>query len=52
MAVLQMDEKYAAKVIEIGDSTKVQRGEPAIAIGNPLGLEFFRYGYTRYYFSN
>jgi S1-C subfamily serine protease len=40
LAVLQMDEKYAAKVIEIGDSTKVQRGEPAIAIGNPLGLEF------------
>lgn len=40
LAVLQMDAKYAEKVIEIGDSTKVQRGEPAIAIGNPLGLEF------------
>lgn len=40
LAVLQMDAKYAEKIIEIGDSTKVQRGEPAIAIGNPLGLEF------------
>jgi S1-C subfamily serine protease len=40
LAVLQMDAKYAEKVIEMGDSTKVQRGEPAIAIGNPLGLEF------------
>ncbi|MFX3623282.1 MAG: S1C family serine protease [Ectobacillus sp.] len=40
LAVLQMDEKFAKKVIEIGDSNRVRRGEPAIAIGNPLGLEF------------
>ncbi|MGF9963857.1 S1C family serine protease [Bacillus rhizoplanae] len=40
LAVLQIDEKYAKKVIEIGDSTKVKRGEAALAIGNPLGLEF------------
>ncbi|WP_379970821.1 S1C family serine protease [Ectobacillus sp. sgz5001026] len=40
LAVLQMDEKYASKVIELGDSNTVKRGEPAIAIGNPLGLDF------------
>ncbi|PEZ04345.1 2-alkenal reductase [Bacillus sp. AFS018417] len=40
LAVLQIDEKYAKKVIELGDSTKVKRGEAALAIGNPLGLEF------------
>jgi serine protease Do len=40
LAVLQMDETFAKKVIELGDSNTVKRGEPAIAIGNPLGLEF------------
>lgn len=40
LAVLQMDEKYATKVIEFGDSNTLKRGEPAIAIGNPLGLDF------------
>ena len=40
LAVLQIDEKYAKKIIELGDSTKVKRGEAALAIGNPLGLEF------------
>ncbi|MFD3450537.1 S1C family serine protease [Microbacteriaceae bacterium 4G12] len=40
LAVLQIDGQYAKKVIELGDSNKVKRGEPAIAIGNPLGLEF------------
>jgi serine protease Do len=40
LAVLQIDEKFAEKVIEIGDSNTVKRGEPVIAIGNPLGLEF------------
>lgn len=40
LAVLQIDEKYAKKVIDLGDSTKVKRGEAALAIGNPLGLEF------------
>ena len=27
-------------VAEFGDSDSLQVGEPAIAIGNPLGLEF------------
>ncbi|WP_028400742.1 S1C family serine protease [Ectobacillus panaciterrae] len=40
LAVLQIDEKFAPKVIEVGDSNTVKRGEPVIAIGNPLGLEF------------
>ncbi|MBO9131340.1 S1C family serine protease [Bacillus sp. 165] len=40
LAVLQIDEKHAQKVIEIGNSGEVKRGEPVIAIGNPLGLEF------------
>ena len=40
LAVVQIDEKYAKKVIDLGDSTKVKRGEAALAIGNPLGLQF------------
>lgn len=40
LAVVQIDEKYAKKVIALGDSTKVKRGESALAIGNPLGLQF------------
>ncbi|MEI4804137.1 S1C family serine protease [Bacillus sp. NPDC077411] len=40
LAVLQIEEKYAKKVIDLGDSTKVKRGEAALAIGNPLGLQF------------
>ncbi|CAM4383099.1 2-alkenal reductase [Bacillus manliponensis] len=40
LAVLEIDGKYAKKGIDIGDSTKVRRGEPVIAIGNPLGLQF------------
>jgi len=40
LAVVQIDEKYAKKVIDLGDSTKVKRGESALAIGNPLGLQF------------
>jgi len=40
LAVLEIDAKYVKKVIEIGDSNTVRRGEPVIAIGNPLGLQF------------
>ncbi|MDM5191082.1 S1C family serine protease [Bacillus sp. DX4.1] len=40
LAVLEVDAKHVKKVIEIGDSTKVRRGEAVIAIGNPLGLQF------------
>ncbi len=40
LAVLRMDSKQVEKVIEIGSSDDVKVGEPAIAIGNPLGLMF------------
>lgn len=40
LASLEIDGKYAKKSIDIGDSTKLRRGEPVIAIGNPLGLQF------------
>jgi len=40
LAVLSMDEKYATVVATLGDSTTLKPGEPAIAIGNPLGLQF------------
>ncbi|WP_053217752.1 S1C family serine protease [Virgibacillus senegalensis] len=40
LAVLEMDAEQVDKVIEIGNSENVKVGEPAIAIGNPLGLMF------------
>ncbi|EEL48234.1 MULTISPECIES: S1C family serine protease [Bacillus cereus group] len=40
LAVLEIDAKHVKKVIEIGDSNTVRRGEAVIAIGNPLGLQF------------
>ncbi|PEY38117.1 2-alkenal reductase [Bacillus cereus] len=40
LAVLEIDAKHVKKVIEIGDSNTVRRGEVVIAIGNPLGLQF------------
>ena len=40
LAVLEIDAKPVKKVIEIGDSNTLHRGEPVIAIGNPLGLQF------------
>ena len=40
LAVLEIDAKHVKKIIEIGDSNTVRRGEPVIAIGNPLGLQF------------
>lgn len=39
LAVVKIDEKDLP-VAEFGDSDSLQVGEPAIAIGNPLGLEF------------
>ncbi|MBR1975831.1 MAG: trypsin-like peptidase domain-containing protein, partial [Phascolarctobacterium sp.] len=39
LAVVQVDEKNLP-VATFGDSDTLQVGEPAIAIGNPLGLEF------------
>ncbi|GAB3053778.1 S1C family serine protease [Virgibacillus ainsalahensis] len=40
LAVLRMDGSEVEQVIEIGASDNVKVGEPAIAIGNPLGLMF------------
>lgn len=38
LAVLEMDSSHVDKVAKIGNSENVKVGEPAIAIGNPLGL--------------
>lgn len=38
LAVLEMDGSAVSHVIELGNSEEVKVGEPAIAIGNPLGL--------------
>lgn len=40
LAVLRMDASPIKKVIEMGSSSKLKVGEPAIAIGNPLGHMF------------
>jgi serine protease Do len=42
LAVLEIDSSKVKQVAEFGDSSKVKVGEPTIAIGNPLGLEFSR----------
>ncbi|WP_407269409.1 S1C family serine protease [Radiobacillus sp. PE A8.2] len=38
LAVLEMDSAQVQHVIDIGNSNNVKVGEPAIAIGSPLGL--------------
>lgn len=40
LAVVKIDEDANLPVAEFGDSDHLQVGETAIAIGNPLGLEF------------
>jgi serine protease Do len=40
LAVLTIEAEHAEHVIEIGSSADIKVGEPAIAIGNPLGLMF------------
>lgn len=40
LAVLKVPSEQIATVIEFGDSSVLKAGEPAIAIGNPLGLQF------------
>ena len=40
LAVVKIDPPKDIQAIKIGDSDSLQVGEPAIAIGNPLGLEF------------
>lgn len=38
LAVLRIPSTYVTTVAEFGNSATLQRGEPAIAIGNPLGF--------------
>jgi serine protease Do len=38
LAVLEISDQYVTAVAEFGNSDTLQAGEPAIAIGNPLGL--------------
>lgn len=40
LAVLKVPSEQVSTVIEFGDSSVLKAGEPAIAIGNPLGLQF------------
>jgi serine protease Do len=40
LAVLEMSSEHVSKVAEFGDSDAIKPGEPVIAIGNPLGLQF------------
>lgn len=42
LAVIKIDSKYEASVIEFGDSSTLRPGEQVLAIGNPLGLELSR----------
>lgn len=41
IAVLKIQPKEELIVAEIGDSSVLEVGEKAVAIGNPLGMEFF-----------
>ncbi len=40
LAVLTIDASKVKKVAEFGNSDQVKAGEPVLAIGNPLGLQF------------
>ncbi len=40
LAVLEIDAKHVKKVAQFGNSDTLKPGEPVIAIGNPLGLQF------------
>jgi serine protease Do len=40
LAVLEIPSKYVKKVADLGSSGSLKVGEPAIAIGNPLSLNF------------
>ncbi|EMI11408.1 S1C family serine protease [Anoxybacillus gonensis] len=40
LAVLEIDVKHVTNVAEFGNSDVVKVGEPVIAVGNPLGLQF------------
>lgn len=41
LAVIKIEATEELTVAKLGDSSKVEVGETAIAIGNPMGLEFF-----------
>ena len=41
LAVIKIESDETLSVAELGDSTKLEVGEKAVAIGNPLGMEFF-----------
>ncbi|MGM8215809.1 S1C family serine protease [Bacillaceae bacterium W0354] len=40
LAVIRVDASHVDKVIEMGSSENLKVGEPVLAIGNPLGLQF------------
>jgi serine protease Do len=40
LAVLEIPDNHVKAVADFGNSDAIKAGEPAIAIGNPLGLEF------------
>ncbi|TYR80280.1 PDZ domain-containing protein [Priestia megaterium] len=40
LAVIEIDSEHVTKVADFGDSDRIKAGEPVIAIGNPLGLQF------------
>ncbi|ELK47428.1 PDZ domain-containing protein [Bacillus sp. SB49] len=40
LAVLQIDSEHVQKVARLGEAKDVEVGQTAIAIGNPLGMEF------------
>ncbi|WP_088007857.1 S1C family serine protease [Indiicoccus explosivorum] len=40
LAVVRVKSDAVSTVAELGDSSKLKAGEPVIAIGNPLGLQF------------
>jgi serine protease Do len=42
LAVLKIDGKYGANVLEFGDSSSLRAGDEVLAIGNPLGLDLSR----------
>jgi S1-C subfamily serine protease len=39
IALLKVDDTKGAQPLELGDSDKVQVGDPVVAIGNPFGLD-------------
>lgn len=42
LAVLSIDSSYVSETLAFGDSDSIRPGDSALAIGNPLGLDFSR----------